>query len=54
MAIQLTGANAELQAVKVAKNAYDNATNARELAFKPLKPLATKIVNRLAATEATA
>jgi hypothetical protein len=51
---QLTGANAALQAVKVAKTAYDNATNARELAFKPLKPLATKIVNALAATEATA
>jgi hypothetical protein len=49
---QLTGANAALQAVKVAKTAYDNATNARELAFKPLKPLATKIVNALAATEA--
>lgn len=51
---QLTGANAALQAVKVAKTAYDNATNARELAFKPLKPLATKIVNALAATEASA
>lgn len=49
---QLTGANAALQAVKVAKTAYDNATNARELAFKPLKPLATKVVNSLAATEA--
>lgn len=49
---QLTAANAALQAVKVAKTGYDNATNARELAFKPLKPLATKIVNALAATEA--
>jgi hypothetical protein len=49
---QLTAANAALQAVKVAKTAYDNATNARELAFIPLKPLATKIVNALAATEA--
>jgi hypothetical protein len=43
-----------LQAVKTAKTAYDNATNARELAFKPMKPLATKIINALAATEATA
>jgi hypothetical protein len=51
---QNTGANAALQAVKVAKTAYDNATNARELAFKPFKSLATKIVNGLAATEATA
>ena len=40
--------------MKVAKTAFDNATNAREVAFKPLKPLATKIVNGLAATEATA
>jgi hypothetical protein len=51
---QNTGAIAALQAVKVAKTAYDNATNARELAFKPLKSLANKIVNGLAATEATA
>ncbi len=49
----LTSANAALQAVKVAKTAYDNATNAREVAFKPLKPLATKIINALASTDAT-
>ena len=49
----LTNSNAALQAVKVAKTTYDNATNARELAFKPLKPLSTKIVNALAATDAT-
>jgi hypothetical protein len=54
MTAQLTAASAALQAVKVAKTAYDNATNAREIAFKPLKSLATKIVNGLAATEATA
>ena len=48
-----TNANAALQAVKVAKTAYDNTTNAREVAFKPLKPLATKIVNALAATDST-
>jgi hypothetical protein len=51
---QLAGGNAALQAVKTAKTTYDNATNARELAFKPMKPLATKIINALAATEATA
>lgn len=50
---QLTAANAALQSVKVAKTAYDNATNAREIAFKPLKALATKIVSALAATDAT-
>ena len=54
LATQLTGANAALPAVKVAKTAYDNATNAREVSFKPLKSLATKIVNGIAATEATA
>lgn len=49
---QLTAAQAALQAVKTAKTAYDNATNAREISFKPLKPLATKIINALAATDA--
>jgi hypothetical protein len=50
---QLTAANAALQAVKAAKTAYDNATNAREVAFKPMKALATKIVSALAATDVT-
>lgn len=49
---QLTAVNVALQNVKVAKTAYDNATNAREIAFKPLRLLATKIVSALAATEA--
>jgi hypothetical protein len=49
---QFTNAGATLQAVKTAKTGYDNATNARELAFKPLKPLSTKIINALAATDA--
>lgn len=49
---QLAAANAALQSVKVAKTAYDNATNAREIAFKQIKLLATKIVNALAATDA--
>lgn len=49
---QLTAALATLQAVKTAKTAYDNATNAREISFTPLKPLATKIINALAATDA--
>lgn len=47
----LTSANAALQAVKVAKTTYDNATNAREVVFKPLKSLATKVINALAATD---
>lgn len=49
---QLTAGNAALQTVKTTKTGYDNATNAREVSFKPLKPLATKIVNALAATDA--
>ncbi|MBX2897908.1 MAG: hypothetical protein KF763_20870 [Cyclobacteriaceae bacterium] len=52
LSTQLTAANTALQNVKVAKTGFDNATNARELAFKPLKPLATKIINALAATDA--
>jgi hypothetical protein len=50
---QLTAAQATLQLVKTTKTAYDNATNAREVVFVPLKPLATKIINALAATDAT-
>jgi hypothetical protein len=49
---QLTAAQAALQAVKTAKTAYDNATNSREVVFKPLKSLATKIINALTATDA--
>ncbi|MCZ8023028.1 MAG: hypothetical protein O9302_01315 [Cyclobacteriaceae bacterium] len=50
---QNTAANAAMQAVKVAKTNYDNATNAREITFKQLKSLSTKIINALASTEAT-
>ncbi|HMU78582.1 MAG TPA: hypothetical protein PKA86_12260, partial [Bacteroidia bacterium] len=50
---QLTAATTAVQAVKIAKTAYDNATNARELAFKPLKPLDTRVVNAMAASEAS-
>lgn len=49
----LAACNTALQAVKTAKTAHDNATNAREVAFKPLKTLATKIINGLSATDAT-
>ena len=48
----LASANASLQAVRASKSAYDNATNVREVAFKPLKSLATKIVSALAVTNA--
>ncbi|MFZ5972131.1 MAG: hypothetical protein ACOYXA_11110 [Bacteroidota bacterium] len=49
----LAACNTALQAVKTAKTAHDNATNAREVTFKPLKPLSTKVINGLSATDAT-
>jgi len=48
----LTSARLSLQSVKAAQSVYANATNVREVIFKQVKPLATKIVNALAATEA--
>jgi hypothetical protein len=48
----LTAAQASLASQKTAKTAFDNATNAREISFKPLKKLATKVVNSLSATDA--
>jgi len=39
-------------AVKVAKTAFDNSTNSRELVFAQLKKLSTRIVNALEATSA--
>ena len=42
-----------LQQAKTTKTAFDNATNARQLAFKDLKPLATKVVNALSVSGAT-
>jgi hypothetical protein len=50
---QYATANASLQAVKVAKTNYDNATNTREVAYKTIRPLATKIINALAVSGAT-
>lgn len=48
----LTNGKNALQAVKVAKTPHDNATNAREIAFAPLKKLCTRIKNALEATDA--
>lgn len=42
-----------LQQTKTTKTNFDNATNARQIAFKDLKPLATKIVNALSVSGAT-
>ena len=49
-----TQAKDSLQQAKTTKTSFDNATNARQLAFKDLKPLATKIVNALSVSGATA
>ncbi|MBP7315910.1 MAG: hypothetical protein KA968_11870 [Chitinophagaceae bacterium] len=49
----LTSARNSLQTVKTTKIAYDNGTNAREIAFTNLKKLCTRVVNALDATDAT-
>jgi len=49
-----TQAKDSLQKAKITKTSFDNATNARQLAFKELKPLVTKIVNALEVSGATA
>ena len=51
---QLTNAQATLQAVKTTQTTFNNVTNTRMDAFKPLKSLATKIINALDATNASA
>ena len=48
-----TAAKQTLQQVKTNKTGFDNATNARQTAFKDVKPLATKIVNALAVSGAS-
>jgi hypothetical protein len=48
----LASAQVSLAAYKTAETAFNNATNAREIIFKPLKPLCTRVVSALAATDA--
>ena len=43
-----------LKEVKTTQTAFNNATNSRMDIFKPLKSLATKIINALDATDASA
>lgn len=50
----LTTAQTELANVATAKNAFDTVTGNRQLAFEPLKSLATKIFNYLSVTDASA
>ena len=49
----LSEAQANLSAVYTANTAFMNATNKRIEAFEPLKRLATRIINALAATNAS-
>lgn len=46
-------AQTELSGVTTAKNTFDTVTGDRQVAFEPLKSLATKIINLLAATDAS-
>ncbi|MEI6349291.1 MAG: hypothetical protein WCP69_15200 [Bacteroidota bacterium] len=48
-----TNAKSELLAAKVAETARNNAANSREIAFKSLKKLSTRIINALDSTDAT-
>lgn len=48
-----TESNSELQKVKTFKTTFDNATDERQIAFKDLKPLSTKVVNAFAVSGAT-
>ena len=49
----LTSAQTEIANVTTAKNTFDTVTGDRQIAFEPLKPLATKIYNALSVTDAT-
>jgi len=48
-----TNAITAVEDVNSANTAFINATNARQIAFNPVKPLATRIVNALEATDAS-
>ncbi len=49
----LTSAQTEIANVTTAKNAFDSATGDRQVAFEPLKSLATKVFNFISVTDAT-
>ena len=49
----LTSAQVEISNVTTAKNAFDTVTGDRQVAFEPLKSLATKVFNFISVTEAT-
>lgn len=47
----MASATATLAATKSAKSAYEIATNEREICFKKLRPLASKVINALAVSD---
>ncbi len=49
---QFSNAENAIAQVTTTKNAFDNVTGIRQTTFAPLKPLATKIINALSATDA--
>ncbi len=49
----LTSSQTALTNLTTAETAYINAVNPRSIIFHPLKPLSTRIINALAATDAT-
>ena len=50
----LTNTRALLTALNTSRVPWINAVNAREIAFKPLSPLVTRVINALDSTEASA
>ena len=50
----LTSAKSAVNAVSAAEPSYKLATDARDVSFKPLSPLVTKVINALKATDTTA
>ena len=49
----LATSKSNIQAVNTTLTAFHNSTNAREIAFEPLRPLGTKILNALLASGAS-
>lgn len=47
-------AQAAINGVTASKNSFDSVTGARQVAFAPLKALATRVINALEATDAPA
>ena len=53
LGLMLVSANGSLQLVKDTSSTFDRSTNDREIEFKDIKKLATRLVNALIACDAT-